>query len=279
MNGFKIKKIQSLTLGEKMRKARAEKRVGLPEIAKNTKIQLEYLEALENGDYGKLPANVYVKGFLKSFADFLGINEEYLIKSFNKEKSIQQNLAGNETNKKKTDGINLSKFSITPKIISIFFITLFFVALFFYLFKNLNNFVSNPELLIINPTADSVINDTKVLVKGKTDTGNELFINNQPVLVDDDGVFSENIALREGKNVIAIRSVNRFDKEITESISIEAHYNTEENKVVEEIESNNGQPQDAQQISEKDEIIENQTSLESQVSESDKKDDIIESTN
>lgn len=230
MNGFKVKKIQSLTLGEKMRRARSEKRIGLPEIAKNTKIQLEYLEYLESGNYNGLPADVYVRGFLKSFADYLGINEDYLIKSFNKEKSIQQNIAGNNNDKekKKVNNINLSRIAVTPKIISIFFISLFFIMLSFYLFKNLNNFVSNPELLIMNPAADSVINDTKVLVKGKTDVGNDLFINNQQVLVDDDGIFSENIVLREGKNVIMVKSINQFNKEVIESISVEAHYSNPE---------------------------------------------------
>jgi cytoskeletal protein RodZ len=233
MNGFKVKKVQSLTLGEKMRRVRSEKRVGLPEIAKNTKIQLEYLEYLENGDYNKLPADVYVRGFLKSFADYLGVNEEYLIKSFIKEKSIQKNIEGNSKEKINPDKINLSKFSITPKIISIIFISLFFLVLSFYLYKNLNNFVSNPELIILNPIADSIINDTKVIVKGKTDIGNDLFINNQPVLVDDEGNFSESVVLREGKNVISIKSVNQFNKEIVESISVEAHYSTEENKPAE----------------------------------------------
>lgn len=234
MNGFKVKKIQSLTLGEKMRRVRNEKRATLPEIAKNTKIQLEYLEYLENGDYNKLPADVYVRGFLKSFADYLGINEEYLIKSFNKEKSIQKNIEGGDKEKKRPDKINLSKFSITPKIISVFFISLFFLGLSFYLYRNLNNFISNPELVILNPAADSIINDTKVLVKGKTDVGNDLFINNQLVLVDDEGVFSENIVLREGKNVISIKSVNQFNKEVTQSISVEAHYDTPETRPPEE---------------------------------------------
>ena len=245
MNGFKVKKIQSLTLGEKMRRARSEKRIGLPEIAKNTKIQLEYLEYLESGNYNGLPADVYVRGFLKSFADYLGINEEYLIKSFNKEKSIQQNIAGNNNikEKKKANNINLSRIAVTPKVISIFFISLFFIMLSFYLFKNLNNFVSNPELLIMNPAADSVINDTKVLVKGKTDVGNDLFINNQQVLVDDEGIFSENIILREGKNVIMVKSINQFNKEVTESISIEAHYsNPEEVKPPEVVNSQDAPP-------------------------------------
>lgn len=245
MNGFKVKKIQSLTLGEKMRRVRNEKRISLPEIAKNTKIQLEYLEYLESGNYSKLPADVYVRGFLKSFADYLGVNEEYLIKSFVKEKSIQKNIEGGNKEKISSDKINLSRFSVTPKIISIFFISLFFVILSAYLYKNLNNFVSNPALIILNPAADSIINDTKVLVKGKTDVGNDLFINNQPVLVDDSGVFSENVVLREGKNVISVKSVNQFNKEIIESISVEAHYNIEEIKPPE-----NSAPQEDQKAEE-----------------------------
>lgn len=233
MNGFKIKKIQSLTLGERMRRARNEKRIGLPEIAKNTKIQLEYLEYLESGDYGKLPADVYVRGFLKSYADYLGINDEYLIKSFNKEKSIQENIKGGSQEIKYAQKINLNKFSVTPKLIYIFFISLFFLVLAFYLYKNLNNFVANPELIILNPLSEAVITDTKVLVKGRTDVGNTLFINNQPVLVDDQGIFSENIVLREGRNVITVRSINQFNKEITRSISVEAQY--EERPQIEEV--------------------------------------------
>jgi len=224
MNGFKIKKVQSLTLGEKMRQARNEKRIVLSEVSRNTKIQLEYLEYLENGDYGKLPADVYVRGFLKSFAEYVGINEDYLIKSFNKEKSIQKNIEGGEKETVKTQKINLSRFSINPKIISVILISLFFLGLIFYLYRNLNNFVSNPSLVILNPANNSIVEESSVAVQGKTDIGNNLFINNQPVLVDDEGGFNERIVLKEGTNIISVRSVNQFNKEISESISVEAHY-------------------------------------------------------
>lgn len=228
MNGFKIKKIQSLTLGEKMKKVRDEKRIGLPEIAKNTKIQLEYLEYLENGNYNKLPADVYVRGFLKSFADYLGINEGYLIKLFNKEKSIQKNIQGNNSEKIKPQEINLSRFSINPKVISIALSSLFFLVLAIYLYNNFSSFVSEPALIILNPSNDSNINSSTVLVKGKTDAGNNLFINNQAVLVDDDGIFEEELVLREGINTIVVKSVNQFNKEAVKSLSIEANYKAPE---------------------------------------------------
>ena len=234
MNGFKIKKIQSLTLGEKMRRARNEKRITLPEIAKNTKIQLEYLEKLENGDYNNLPADVYVRGFLKSFAEYVGINEDYLIKSFVKERRIQNNIAGDKKKENGPKQINLSKFSINPKILSIFFISLFFLGLLFYLYLNLNNFVSNPELVILNPANNSIIEESGVTIKGRTDIGNNLFINNQPVLVDEEGFFSESIVLKEGVNIITARSVNQFNKEAIESVSVEARYSKPEESKPEE---------------------------------------------
>lgn len=239
MNGFKIKKIKSLTLGEKMKKARNDKRITLSEISRNTKIQMEYLENLESGDYKRLPADVYVRGFLKSFAEYVGINEEYLIKSFNKEKSIQKNIQGNEKNEiSKVKNINLSRFYISPKVVSIVIISLFFMGLAFYLYKNLDNFVSNPSLVILNPENNTIINNSSVMVSGKTDAGNDLFINNQSVMVDENGGFGESIILREGINVITVKSVNQFNKETTQSISIEAHYIDSQDEKIEEVGEN-----------------------------------------
>lgn len=252
MNGFKIKKVKSLTLGEKMKKARNDKRITLSEISRNTKIQIEYLESLESGDYKQLPADVYVKGFLKSFAEYVGVNEEYLIKSFNKEKSIQKNIQGNEKRDiTKNNNINLSRFYISPKIVSIVLISLFFIGLSFYLYKNLDNFVSNPSLVILNPENNTIINSSSVVVSGKTDLGNSLFINNQSVVVDENGGFSENIILRDGINIITVKSVNQFDKETVESISVEAHYGNNSEQIQapqDNVEGGNLEPQAEQGV-------------------------------
>ena len=72
MNGFTKKNIETLTLGEKLKKLRSERRISLGDVSRNTKIQIKYLEFIEEGAYDKLPADVYAKGFLKSYAEFLG---------------------------------------------------------------------------------------------------------------------------------------------------------------------------------------------------------------
>lgn len=226
MNGFKRTKVQSLTLGEKLRNIRSNKRASLSDVSKNTRIQIEYLEYLEQGAYDKLPADVYVKGFLKSFAEYLNVDDKGLIRSFNKERSIQQNIKGDDKNNVPKK-INLSNFSINPKVISIILISIFFIGMSFYLYKKLDNFVSTPELIILNPEADATVHDSQVVVSGRTDEGNEVFINNQPVLVDENGTFKENLILRNGINMITVRSINRFDKEAVRELSVDAQYEVE----------------------------------------------------
>ena len=48
-NGFTRKKVGSLTLGEKLQKIRAEYRVDLADVARETGVRREYLEYLERG--------------------------------------------------------------------------------------------------------------------------------------------------------------------------------------------------------------------------------------
>ena len=66
----------SLSLGEKLRQAREERGLSLAEVAEQTRISSLYLESIENDDYKILPGGIFNKGFVKSYAKFVGINEQ-----------------------------------------------------------------------------------------------------------------------------------------------------------------------------------------------------------
>lgn len=72
-------------LGEQLKRAREEKRVSLDEIQALTKIQKRYLQAIEDGDFDKLPGAFYTKAFIKSYAEAVGLNYEALIQEFGHE--------------------------------------------------------------------------------------------------------------------------------------------------------------------------------------------------
>lgn len=66
-------------LGDLLRSARLEQGMSLDEIQELTKIRKRYLEAIEDGDYKVLPGNFYVRAFVKTYAETLGLDPEQVL--------------------------------------------------------------------------------------------------------------------------------------------------------------------------------------------------------
>ena len=69
-------------LGEYLKHAREKKRLSLEQIASQTRIQEHHLQALESEDFANLPAKVFAKGFVRSYAKALGLDEEEALQCF-----------------------------------------------------------------------------------------------------------------------------------------------------------------------------------------------------
>lgn len=67
-------------LGSLLRQTREARGLSLSEVAHDTFIRTQYLDALERGDLSLLPEVVYVQGFLKRYADYLGLQGDALQK-------------------------------------------------------------------------------------------------------------------------------------------------------------------------------------------------------
>ncbi|MFA5993877.1 MAG: RodZ domain-containing protein [Parcubacteria group bacterium] len=226
---FTKKSVRTLTLGEKLRNLRSERRISLGEVSRVTRIQVKYLEYLEDGEYNKLPVDVYVKGFLRGYAQFLGVDDGILMRLYEKEKGIKNNLEKVSPNKTiEKEKINISPFLITPKVLVFFVFSFIFFGGVFYLYKEIDAFANTPKLIIINPAQNSSSDGNSVVVEGITDKDVRVFINNQPILVSDEGRFSEDLALQSGTNTININAINRFEKTTSEDLIIQSNYKQEE---------------------------------------------------
>jgi cytoskeleton protein RodZ len=221
---FTTKKIDSLTLGERMKKIRNERRLSLAEISKSTKIQAKYLQYIEEGDYLKLPADVYVKGFLRSYAAFMGLSEKMLIRQYEREKGIHKNIKKIADTDDARTPIKFSSFIITPKIIIASSIILLVLASFLYLYREVNNFVSAPRLAIIKPNNGETISGNSIHVTGVAEKDALVFINDQPVMVSENGEFGEDVGLKSGPNTITVKAKSKFDKEAQQSVTVNADF-------------------------------------------------------
>lgn len=69
-------------IGEIFREARIAQGVTLEQVEEKTMVKKRYLEAIENEEWSKLPGKVYAKGFLRSYARFLKLEEQPIIDLF-----------------------------------------------------------------------------------------------------------------------------------------------------------------------------------------------------
>jgi hypothetical protein len=70
-------------IGNSLREARLRQHLDFPEIELATKIRAKYLRALEDEQFEILPAQTYVKGFLRSYAEYLGLDGQLYVDEFN----------------------------------------------------------------------------------------------------------------------------------------------------------------------------------------------------
>jgi cytoskeletal protein RodZ len=70
-------------IGTSLREARLRQGLDFPELEQGTKIRAKYLRALEDEQFDVLPAQTYVKGFLRSYAEYLGLDGQLYVDEFN----------------------------------------------------------------------------------------------------------------------------------------------------------------------------------------------------
>ncbi len=101
--------------GSHLKHEREMRGISLEEIAASTKIQIRYLQALENNQFDQLPGTVFIKGFVRSYAKTIGCNADDLISAYDESigspqqdaDQIERDLADRQDSQGRSARINL----------------------------------------------------------------------------------------------------------------------------------------------------------------------------
>ena len=69
-------------IGDQLRETRMRNRIDITEVEAATKIRAKYLRALENEEWDLLPGPTFVKTFLRTYADYLGLDARNLVEEY-----------------------------------------------------------------------------------------------------------------------------------------------------------------------------------------------------
>jgi cytoskeletal protein RodZ len=192
------------TIGGLLKKNRLLLNLDLNEVARKINISSQYLEYLEEDDFYKMPSPTYTRGFLKRYAEFLGLNQEEIIRQWELKSKFSQNRNPIESLKSKKKKI---KFNLRTAVIC-FVIFLFL----FYLGWGIKKVLFPPKIEVFNLNKESVSEEQMLIIKGKTESGAEVFINNQLIERINNGYFEERVELLNGLNVIQISAKKKYSQ-------------------------------------------------------------------
>ncbi len=73
------------TIGEILKAERARKKLSLDEVQATTRVHKRFLKSLEENNFSLIPTRVSARGFLKIYADFLGLDAKAIMVDFDRE--------------------------------------------------------------------------------------------------------------------------------------------------------------------------------------------------
>ena len=197
-----------VTVGEILKEARLKKKLSLSNLEKETKIKKEFIDLIENNSWDKLPDYPVVSGFVKNLADFLDISAE-TTNAILRRDYLPKKL---HINPKPDIG---SKFYWSPKLTFVTSISLLTLLVLSYLGFEYLKFIKPPELEIYNPKNNEIVLENKIKIIGKTTTDVILTVNNQPILLDQEGNFQTEIEITKDTRNLLFKAISRSGK-ITE---------------------------------------------------------------
>lgn len=194
------------TIGERLKEARSNKKYSIEKLEKETKIKGEFIRAIEEESWEKLPDFPVVQGFVRSISQTLAMDEKgaaALLRRDYPPKELKVNPEPDVSD----------KFAWNPRLTFFVGIAVVIIALLSYLGYQYYQFVSPPSLRVDSPKEGQVVEESTLKVSGETKQDATLKVNNQPVLVEDDGGFSTEIEINKTTNEIVIRAISRSGKE------------------------------------------------------------------
>ncbi len=209
-------------------------KIRLDDLERQTAISSRYLKKIESGDWTGLPSGVYARGFLKKYAQAVGLDEGEVTKRYDEElkslrskgqgyKKINRPPTSLQTTLKKVD--IFSQFQFRKILIGA--IVIFILGYIVWQFKPI---FENPSLALTSPPSENLtVTDSTFEIAGQTSPGSVLTINNETVYAEENGSFKKDLELLPGLNVLEVKAVSRFGQ--SASLTRRITYNKIENQI------------------------------------------------
>jgi len=197
----------------RLKEAREAAHLSLRALSQKTKIQPEFLQALEECRFTDLPVEpVYLSLFIRSYVKALGLSADSFLKQYNWEEEKTTPEFSHPLPSLKAKSFH--NWPLFLRFSTIIILTLGFIT---YLGMQIKHIIDPPQLVLYSPMNGLITTNDSITIQGKTEDYAAVSINGKQVVSNDDGHFLEHVDLSLGVNTIIVEAKKRHGKTSTET--------------------------------------------------------------
>jgi cytoskeletal protein RodZ len=201
------------TIGFILKNARIAKNYSLSHLEGMTKIKSGFIDSIEKEKWEDLPAFPTVFGFVKSLSTALEVDDKMAVAVLKRDYPPKKLRISPKPDISK-------KFAWSPKLTFILGVSAVLLILSGYLIFQYIRFRSPPKLIVDSPKENQVVTGNNIIVFGSSDTDAKITVNNQPVMISEDGNFSMSLDIVKDTKEVIITASSRSGKMTTVSRKI-----------------------------------------------------------
>jgi hypothetical protein len=214
--------LQQATVGELLRRTREQEKKNISVASRTVGVREEYLVALEQGRYNDLPSPVYIKNYLKRYAEYLGLPWAQVERLYTQEikvyhdtpmKPFARRRLQTPKERRNVAAAHHRSALLIPRALKFGIIGFGVLLLVTYFVWGLVRFLSPPTLSVTSPAEDMIVTDYRFSIEGRSQQGAIITINGQEIVLDPEGKFSEPVILNDGLNTIQVEARTRRSRE------------------------------------------------------------------
>lgn len=190
------------TVGELLQDERLKHNVTIPELSKRTRIRSEYLEALEQNQFEKLPAATFVKAYIKIYASIFEFDHQPLLRLLRRD--FKESAKGKLVPQEFLTPVLKKRTFVTPIALTVATLGVIFACIIGYIGFQWYQFQQPPKVTIATPEEFAIVGP-QTKVTGQTEPDAIVTIDAQPVSLQPDGSFNAEASfLKEGIGTIVV---------------------------------------------------------------------------
>ena len=226
--GFRTRRVKSeQCIGDRLKRARMRRKISVSEVEEATKIRAKFILALESDSWEQIPSEVYGRGYLEAYAEFLKLPVNEIMNDYDKMRGMYaRHCQETRVDLAPRSTLKLPRFILTPKFLLMLVMTLGVVLFAGLIGSQMRAYASAPYLELTSPTPQTagatelVASSSTVNITGKTMPGAALYVNNKLITVQANGGFQYTGAIRSGVNTFEFRALGTTGRQTTQLLSV-----------------------------------------------------------